>query len=161
MASCCQAVSCHQHIVNTLFNVSISKSDNINKFWVGIFYSQSRISQVFRSSLTDFIDWVSIEVGRQWSDSSPIETIVSGSLQNIVIFSLLIQEDLVCTIFCPNLKLNLRRRRKSGNLWLHATYLKSQKAGAGETILIQQLLYHHEEYKKAFRNYLAGFYSTV
>ena len=39
LSSCCQAVSCHQPIVNTLFTVSISKSDNINKFLVDIFNS--------------------------------------------------------------------------------------------------------------------------
>ena len=52
MASCCQAVSCHQPMVNRLFTVSISRSGNINKFWIDIFNSQSHTIQVFQVSLT-------------------------------------------------------------------------------------------------------------
>ena len=32
LASCCKAMSCHQPILNTLFNINTSNIDNIKKF---------------------------------------------------------------------------------------------------------------------------------
>ena len=54
LASCYQAVvklSAVTNLSSPLFNVNISKSDNINKFWVGIVNNQSHINQVSEASV--------------------------------------------------------------------------------------------------------------
>ena len=55
-------------VTNNILNVSIRKSDKINKFSVGIFNSKSHIIQVSKASVTD--------KGRQWLDSGPIKTLL-------------------------------------------------------------------------------------
>ena len=42
-----QLPNLHQTIVNTFLSINISNSNNLNKFWVGIFTRQGHINQVY------------------------------------------------------------------------------------------------------------------
>ena len=51
-----QLKNIHQTVVKTFLSISISNSNNINKFWDGIFTCQSHISQFSITSVTEWQD---------------------------------------------------------------------------------------------------------
>ena len=50
-------------------SINISNSDNINKFWVGIFSRQGHINEVYLRGVSELVS----EKGSQRSDSGPIK----------------------------------------------------------------------------------------
>ena len=51
-----QAPNLQQTIANTIHIINISNSDNLNKFWVGIFTNQGHISQVYKTGVSDWVN---------------------------------------------------------------------------------------------------------
>ena len=60
-----QLPNLQQTIANTILITKISNSNNLNKFWVGIFTRQGRINQVYYTLWSESVsEWVS-----QWVTS--------------------------------------------------------------------------------------------
>ena len=49
-----------QTVANTILIINISNSNNLNKFWVGIFTHQGPVNQVYQKGVTELVSmWVS------------------------------------------------------------------------------------------------------
>ena len=54
--------------------INISNSNNLNKYWVGIFTHQGRINQVYwRYGVSQSVSELVSDKHNQWSDSGPIK----------------------------------------------------------------------------------------
>ena len=71
-----QLPNLQQTVANTILITNISKSNNLNKFWVGIITRQGHINQVYQTGVSQWVsEWVSESVSDRhchWLDSGLI-----------------------------------------------------------------------------------------
>ena len=63
-----------QTVVNTILITNISTSNNLNKFWVGIFTRQGHIKFTEQELVSESVSQLVSDKHCQWSDSGPIIT---------------------------------------------------------------------------------------
>ena len=112
-----QLTNLQQTVANAIF--IISNSNNINKFWVGIFTRQGHINQVYQTAVRELAS----DQGSQWSDSGPIKRIPIALMswnpmrQSIFPFQSLTN--------APLTKVEIRERLCNRSIFAKATFLST------------------------------------
>ena len=75
-----QLPNLQQTVANTILITNISNSNNLNKFWVGIFTRQGYSNQV--SAKREFVSQLVSDKHSQWSDSAPQKWILAKSMHS-------------------------------------------------------------------------------
>ena len=65
----------HQIVVNMSFSINITNSNNLNKFWVGIFTRQGHINQVYFTQVSQLVTRKADDQTRVWQDPTSLSTV--------------------------------------------------------------------------------------